>query len=206
MGFRVLVSLHPAIQATGRLTLAPAGLPPAEHTSLHWTHNRTCRSPASGLYGAVFVKGSITRFLLSFVMSFHSFVRPAPRAFFRPDGMFPSPSRAAAVKDSVSSAPPDASTAAGCRRSVIGRAMIRGEPAIGRDQSANHACIRLNPYGVPTMKQSYASAGKAPRRRVHSLSGIAAIAGCGLPPPRIVIGYPAHQAQSGAEPCCPLSF
>lgn len=69
---------------------------------------------------------------------------------------------------------------------------------------ANHACIRLNPYGVPTMKQSYASAGKAPRRRVHSLSGIAAIAECGLPPPRIVIGYPAQQAQSGAEPC--LSF
>jgi hypothetical protein len=52
---------------------------------------------------------------------------------------------------------------------------------------------------VQTMKQSYASAGKAPRRRVHSLSGIAAIAECGLPPPRIVIGYPAHQAQSGAE-------
>ena len=48
MGFRVLVSLHPAIQATGRLTLAPAGFHPAEHTSLHWTHNRTCRSPASG--------------------------------------------------------------------------------------------------------------------------------------------------------------
>ena len=69
---------------------------------------------------------------------------------------------------------------------------------------ANHACIRLNPYGVQTMKQSYASAGKAPRRRVHSLSGIAAIAECGLPPPRIVIGYPAHQAQSGAEPF--LSF
>src|SRR5207344_1130932 len=69
---------------------------------------------------------------------------------------------------------------------------------------ANHACIRLNPYGVQTMKQSYASAGKAPRRRVHSLSGIAAIAECGLPPPRIVIGYPAHQVQSGAEPC--LSF
>src|SRR5215471_18269742 len=54
------------------------------------------------------------------------------------------------------------------------------------------------------MKQSYASAGKAPRRRVHSLSGIAAIAGCGLPPPRIMIGYPAHQARSSAEPC--LSF
>jgi len=56
------------------------------------------------------------------------------------------------------------------------------------------------------MKQSYASASKAPRRRVHSPSGIVAIAVCGLPPPRIVIGYPAHQAQSGAEPDCPFSF
>src|SRR5258708_17328368 len=54
------------------------------------------------------------------------------------------------------------------------------------------------------MKQSYASAGKAPRRRVHSPSGIAAIAEFGLPPPRIVISYLAHQTQSGAEPC--LSF
>jgi hypothetical protein len=26
---------------TGRLTFAPAGLSPAEHTSLYWTHNRT---------------------------------------------------------------------------------------------------------------------------------------------------------------------
>src|ERR1700692_3789090 len=48
IGFRVLVSLHPAIQTTRLLTLAPAGLSPAEHTSLRWTHNRTGRSPASG--------------------------------------------------------------------------------------------------------------------------------------------------------------
>src|SRR6516164_6482974 len=48
MGFRVLVSRHPAIQTTELLTLAPAGLSPAEHPSLYWTHNRTCRSPASG--------------------------------------------------------------------------------------------------------------------------------------------------------------
>ena len=41
MGFKVSVSLHPAIQATGRLTFAPAGLIPAEHTSLHWTHKRS---------------------------------------------------------------------------------------------------------------------------------------------------------------------
>ena len=48
IGFKVSVSLHPAIQTTGLLTLAPAGLSPAEHTSLRWTHNRTGRSPASG--------------------------------------------------------------------------------------------------------------------------------------------------------------
>jgi hypothetical protein len=49
MGFRILVSLHPAIQTTGLLTLAPAGLSPAEHTSLYWTHSRTARFPGSGL-------------------------------------------------------------------------------------------------------------------------------------------------------------
>ncbi len=112
----------------------------------------------------------------------------------------------------------DASTAAGCRQSggwprddprgachwprSIARTTSLPLAAINR---ANHACIRLNPYGVQTLKQSYASAGKAPRRRVHSLSGIAAIAECGLPPPRIVIGNPAHQAQSGAEPLFVLS-
>ena len=38
MGFRVLVSLLPAIRATGLLTLTLAGLTPAEHVSLRWTH------------------------------------------------------------------------------------------------------------------------------------------------------------------------
>jgi len=33
---------------------------------------------------------------------------PRRRAFFRPDRIFPSPSRAAAVKDGASSAPPKA--------------------------------------------------------------------------------------------------
>src|ERR1700739_4998352 len=32
----------------GALTSTPAGLSPAEHASLHWTHNRTCRFAASG--------------------------------------------------------------------------------------------------------------------------------------------------------------
>jgi hypothetical protein len=34
MGSRASVSLYPAIQATGLLALAPAGLPPAEHVSV----------------------------------------------------------------------------------------------------------------------------------------------------------------------------
>jgi len=32
----------------GALTSTPAGLSPAEHASLRWTHNRTCGFPASG--------------------------------------------------------------------------------------------------------------------------------------------------------------
>ena len=59
-----------------------------------------------GLYGALFVKEASRHFCRP--LSFHSFVRPAPRAFFRPDRIFPSPSRAAAVKDGASSAPPKA--------------------------------------------------------------------------------------------------
>src|SRR6202171_1583787 len=51
-------------------------------------------------------QGGVTPFWSSF--AFHSFVLPAPRAFFRPDRIFPSPSRAAAVKDGASSAPPKA--------------------------------------------------------------------------------------------------
>ena len=48
IGFRILVSRHPAIQTTGRLTFAPAGLSPAEHTSLYWTHFRTAGFPQYG--------------------------------------------------------------------------------------------------------------------------------------------------------------
>src|SRR5260221_2142109 len=57
----------------------------------------------------------------------------------------------------------------------VGRAMIRGEPAICPDPSRGPRLYSVEPVRVPTMKQSYASAGKAPRRRVHSLSGIEAI-------------------------------
>src|SRR5271167_2596843 len=48
IGFRILVSRHPAIQTTGRLTFAPAGLSPAEHTSFFWTHFRTVSFPQYG--------------------------------------------------------------------------------------------------------------------------------------------------------------
>ena len=37
--FRDLVTLLPAIQATGLLTFTLTGLSPAEHTSLIWTYN-----------------------------------------------------------------------------------------------------------------------------------------------------------------------
>ena len=53
MGFRVLVSRHPAIHATRLLTLASVGLPPTEHVSLHWLlldaqrRERISRTPLS---------------------------------------------------------------------------------------------------------------------------------------------------------------
>ena len=64
--------------------------------------------PISGirLVWGFLCQGGVTPFWSCF--AFHSFVRPAPRAFFRPDRIFPSPSRAAAVKDGASSAPPKA--------------------------------------------------------------------------------------------------
>jgi hypothetical protein len=40
IGFKVSISLHFAIQATGLLTSTPAGLSPAERVRLFWTHNR----------------------------------------------------------------------------------------------------------------------------------------------------------------------
>jgi hypothetical protein len=58
-----------------------------------------------GLYGTFFVKGISHHFSCCY---FILFVRPAPRAFFRPDRISPSPSRAATVKDGASSAPPKA--------------------------------------------------------------------------------------------------
>ena len=48
MGFRISVSLYSAIRTTWPLTLAKAGLAPAEHTSLNWTHNRTFSFPEYG--------------------------------------------------------------------------------------------------------------------------------------------------------------
>jgi hypothetical protein len=41
IGYKSSVSLPPAIQATGPLTLTPVGLPPTEHASLCWTHHNS---------------------------------------------------------------------------------------------------------------------------------------------------------------------
>src|SRR6266699_3770533 len=69
---------------------------------------RTVRAafPHTALYGSFFVKGASRHFCRALLL--HSFVRPVPRAFFHPDRTLPSPSRAAAVKDGASSAPPKA--------------------------------------------------------------------------------------------------
>jgi len=44
VGFNILVSFHVATLATGFLTFTPAGLHPAEQTSLRWTHHFRKRS------------------------------------------------------------------------------------------------------------------------------------------------------------------
>ncbi len=167
----------------------------------------TCRSPASGLYGAFLVKGFQRSTMVSSFLHFlgsHSFVRPAPQAFFRPDRKSNWRSRAGPVKDGrhadlakyTAAARPllDRSEHGGLlwRSGAARLMMIRGEPAFVRKQS-RHKLVFGWVQWSPTMKQSYASAGKAPRRRVHSLSGIAAIAEFGLPPPRIVIGSPSRK-------------
>ena len=45
--FRALRSRHPAIRTTGLLTFAPAGLSPAEHTSVYWLQHPDV--PISGI-------------------------------------------------------------------------------------------------------------------------------------------------------------
>src|SRR6266496_1555495 len=72
--------------------------------SLH--QNRTGPIRAYALYGSFFVKGASRHFCRALLL--HSFVRPAPRAFFRPDRILPSPSRTATVKDGACLAPPKA--------------------------------------------------------------------------------------------------
>ena len=61
IGFRVLVSRHPAIQATGLLASTPAGLSPAEHASLRWTHvgSRTGAVPLRPVSSPRHVKRSV---------------------------------------------------------------------------------------------------------------------------------------------------
>src|ERR1700676_5289089 len=90
----------------GALTSTPAGLSPAEHASLRWTHNRTGRFPASGLYGAFFVKGASRQS----GRPLHSILLFDPRREHSsvPTAYFHRRRGAAAVKDGASSAPPKA--------------------------------------------------------------------------------------------------
>src|SRR5881296_3953579 len=111
---------HATLATKRALLLTWAGLPPAGSHQLAAgarsgrdaifiappAQNRTGGFPAYGLYGSFFVKGASRHFCRALLL--HSFVRPVPRAFFHPDRTLPSPSRAAAVKDGASSAPPKA--------------------------------------------------------------------------------------------------
>ncbi len=78
-------------------------------------------------------------------LSFHSFVRPAPRAFFRPDRIFASPSRAAALLQRRGRLVLDGREHGG----RLGRATIRGEPAIGRDHSREPRLYSVEPVSGP---------------------------------------------------------
>ena len=85
IGFRPLVSRRPAIQATGLLALALAGLTPAEHASLRWTHVGS-RTGASVTLGATTFPAPATsnaacgfpalRFPVTFVKKIMQPIRP----------------------------------------------------------------------------------------------------------------------------------
>ena len=141
----------------------------------------------------------------------HSFVRPAPRAFFRPDRKCPSPSRAAAVKAGRSFSGHRRlglygrcarrhAAAIGC-----GATLIRGEPAIGRDRSREPRLYSVEPAWGPDHEavirfcgQGSEAAGPFSQRHCsHSRVRIAATSDRHR--------LPAHRALSGAEACWFLS-
>src|SRR5438874_10895316 len=95
------------VRTSARIAYGVRECPEADTGGFHSMEGvRTCGFPAYGLYGAFFVKGASRHFCRALLL--HSFVRPAPRAFFHPDRTLPPPSRAVAVKDGASSAPPKA--------------------------------------------------------------------------------------------------
>src|SRR6266480_1306493 len=95
------------------------------------------RTPRTKSVRAAFPHTSLSRvhqsFLSCLVASFFCSTRAASiRAFFHPDRTFPSPSRARARRQAA-------------RDRVVGRAMIRGEPAIGREQSREPRLYSVEP-------------------------------------------------------------
>src|SRR6266545_6714235 len=73
----------------------------------YYRRRRAQRRSRTALVWEFLCQGCITPFLSCFVASFFCSTR-APRAFFRPDRILPSPSRTATVKDGACSAPPKA--------------------------------------------------------------------------------------------------
>jgi hypothetical protein len=162
--------------------------------------NRTCRFPASGLYGAFFVKGSERHYLSSFlhaILWFDPLCEHSSALAANPSGRranlnlhSSSPSRTLTV----------ASTAASCRRS--GRRSAYDHPRgarLGRTTSARAELVFGWTHLDPDHEAVIRFCGRAPRRRVHSFRGIAARAGFGLPPPRIVVDRYHPEGVTGIE-------
>src|SRR5262249_53721128 len=81
-----------------------AGLSPARMAASLAAPEPYVRFSRIRLVWGFLCQGASRHFFSCFVASL--FVRPAPRAFFRPDRILPSPSPTVTVKDGASSAPP----------------------------------------------------------------------------------------------------
>jgi hypothetical protein len=101
------------------------------------------------VYGAFFVKGASRHFCRALLL--HSLFDPRREHCSVRTAYYRRPSRTVTVKDGACSAPPKACPAPmrarrqAARDRVVGRAMIRGEPAIGREQSREPRLYSVEP-------------------------------------------------------------
>src|SRR5246127_747493 len=105
--------------------------------------NRTGGFPAYGFYGAFFVKGASRHFCRALLL--HSFVRSAASILPSRPHMAVAVARSGGHGRRFFSAAEGLSLTEAARDRVVGRAMIRGEPAIGREQSREPRLYSVEP-------------------------------------------------------------